>query len=615
MIPVFFRGCLGNYAEASFLSSVLKLLRKIYLCAMKFSIHQEGTMFKKIIYIISIVVPLNFLLCSVNESFGADYKTSIPSSVRAANSVSVNMDETRPVLVVTPREIDLGTIEPDETASGVFNLKNVAPGMMSWSTSCPEGWEGAAAKTLHGSVSSEPEHLRLELKVAENIENLLGDKSRIPAYRTSMRLEAGGKELICYRILKAGGYRMPIRLMSVGGQRNIFVNFRIHAQQGGPSINLNPQRLDLGVQPSGKIISKRIELTNKGRAMLKWSVVPRKETSADLPEALQKARYFSFHADELLEPGKYVIPEHLKDDLELIGKWSEKNGYPVSKGATASLKFRFQGKGVSFFLQSHSKDGHCSVYLDEEMINLPDVLSGQWEKKELLIAEGLADGLHAVTIVARDGSLEIEGVKVFGKEIMRGPKGWLTVFPNSGTTITETDYLNVKADMSNLAPGYYSDEIVFKSNTGEEKAEVFVEVIHDSGHKIIDVYLYSKDVDYLFTVDPQAEAQRLIQNGYSKEGIAFRLFAPDTPGTKSFYRWYNPVKKDHYYHYDRSGGGKSLRGYVYEGMLGNIATSRLTNTRELYRWFNPSTGRHYYSTHTTISKRGYRFDGIAGYVR
>ena len=472
--------------------------------------------------------------------------------------------------------------------------------------------------SIRGTASSEQTNLRLELTVAENNENVSMDKSRISTYRTSMKMEAAGKELICHKDLKAGTYRKAIRLTSTGGQRTIFVDFRIHALQEIPSISLNPQRLDLGVQLPGKIISKRIELTNKGRENLRWSVVQPQTKSSELMKELQKERYFSFHNEALTEQGKYIIPEHLKDSMELIGKWTEKNGYPLSKGAASAIKFRFNGTGISVFLQSHTEDGNCSIYLDEEMLNLPDVLSGQWEKKELLIAEGLTDGAHTLTMVIREGSLELEGVKVFGKEIMRGPKGWITVFPNSGTTTSEIDYVNVKVDTSYLASGYYGDQIVFKTNVGEEIAEIFVDVISDSGHKVIDVYLYSKDLDYLFTVDPQAESRRLIQNGYIKEGIAFRLFAPQTPGTTNFYRWYNPLRKDHFYHYDRAGGGKRLDGYVYEGTIGNIATSRMTNTRELYRWFNPSTGRHYYSTNpkgATGVRRGYRFEGIAGYVR
>lgn len=527
-------------------------------------------------------------------------------------------EEQRPVLTVTPREIDLGSIKPGETAEGEFSLKNIAPGIMEWSASCPDDWGSAAGKTLRGIVSNDPTNLRLEVMVAENNENIAGDKSRIPTYRISMKLEAAGKEVVCHKDLKAGTYRKAIKLTSTGGQRTIFVDFRIHAVQEIPSISLNPQRLDLGVQLPGKIISKRIELTNKGREMLRWSILPSQGKSNQLVKELQKERYFSFHNEDPPEQGKYVIPEHLKDSMELIGKWTEKNGYPLTRGAASAIKFRFNGTGISVFLQSHVEEGTCSIYLDEVILSLPDVLSGEWEKKELLIAEGLTDGPHVVTIVIKEGSLELEGVKVFGKEIMRGPRGWITVYPNSGTTMSETDYINVKVDTSFLAPGYYGDQIVFKSKTGEEIAEVFVDVISDSGHKVIDVYLYSKDLDYLFTVDPQTESRRLIQNGYVKEGIAFRLFAPQTPGTTNFYRWYNPSIKDHYYHYDRTGGGKKLDGYVYEGIIGNIATSRMTNTRELYRWFKPSTGRHYYSTNpkgATGTRRGYRFEGIAGYVR
>ncbi len=523
----------------------------------------------------------------------------------------------RPVLTVTPREIDFGVVHPGETAMGDFSLKNIAPGSMDWSAFCPEDWEGAS-RALRGNVSEEPSPLHLELMVAEIKDQAPGDKSGVPVFTTRLKMQSGGKETVCQKDLKAGVHRKAIRLTSAGGQRTIFVDFRIPARQETPSINLNPQRLDLGAQLPGKILSKRIELTNKGREMLKWTVMPQQTGAAAAARGPERERYFSFQNEMISEPGRYAVPEHLKDAMELIGRWAEKNGYPVSMGAAGALKFRFRGTGISVFLQSHTEDGNCLVYLDEVLLNLPDVLSGEWEKKELLIAEGLADGPHTLTIVIRDGSLELEGVKVFGRDILRGPRGWITVFPNSGTTQSEKDYINVKVDTANLAPGYYGDQIVFRSNAGEEIAEVFVDVLSDTSQKVIDIFLYTLDMDYLFTADPQSEARRLIQNGYIKEGIAFRLFAPQTPGTMSFHRWYNPLLKDHYYHYDRAGGGKRLDGYVYEGAIGNIATSRLTNTRELYRWYNPKTGRHYYSTNPKGLpgfKKNYRFDGIAGYVR
>jgi hypothetical protein len=169
-----------------------------------------------------------------------------------------------------------------------------------------------------------------------------------------------------------------------------------------------------------------------------------------------------------------------------------------------------------------------------------------------------------------------------------------------------------------MSPGYYVDDILFHTNGGEAIVEIFAEVLPENISKVVDIYRYYNGADYLFTADPQSETKRLIQNNYMKEGIAFRLFKPDTPGTAAFYRWYNPQIKNHFYHYDSRGAGKDLRGYIYEGTIGNIATSRLTNTRELYRWYNTKTGHYFYSTDMQggkINKKVYRFDGIAGYVK
>jgi len=61
-----------------------------------------------------------------------------------------------------------------------------------------------------------------------------------------------------------------------------------------------------------------------------------------------------------------------------------------------------------------------------------------------------------------------------------------------------------------------------------------------------------------------------------------------------------------------------MQGYILEGAIGNIATSRLTHTRELYRWYNPSSKHYFYTVDPKgegIQKKGYQYDGIAGYVR
>ncbi|MDD3249432.1 MAG: hypothetical protein PHF23_03545 [Smithellaceae bacterium] len=549
----------------------------------------------------------------------ADQKGTHTPSEGAAALKPMHPEERYPVLAIIPGEVDLGLIKPGSTAFREFKLSGISPGTLECAAACPDNWEVLSGQALPMTLSREPVSLRVELMIDEDFEKSYGVESTDSAFAARMKMEVAGKDLICRKSLKAGQYRKALPLTFAGGSRFVFIDFRIQPAQIMPLISFFPQRLDFGSQPPGKILSQKIELTNKGREKLHWSVVvPFGAGKSEAPGEAKQERYFSFRQEELPEPGKYLIPEHLKDSTELIGRWTEKNGYPLSSGGAGAMKFRFQGTGVSVFLESHAPEGNCAVYLDEVPLILPDELSGQWEKKEILVAEGLADGPHTLKLVVKRGVLELEGVKVFGREIQRGPKGWIAVFPNSGTTLSEIDYLNVRVDTTSLVPGVYGEDILFQTNTGEEAAEVYIGIVPDAGHKGMDVYLYSRGADYLYTSDPQAEARLLDQNRYIKEGIAFRLFAPQTPGTIPFHRWHNPVIRDHFYSHDRSGGNKRLDGYIYEGNIGNIATSRMTNTRELYRWHNPTTGRHYYSTQPKLLpalKRGYRFDGIAGYVR
>ena len=213
--------------------------------------------------------------------------------------------------------------------------------------------------------------------------------------------------------------------------------------------------------------------------------------------------------------------------------------------------------------------------------------------------------------------MTLEGLRVFGKPIQKGPRGWISVFPDSGFTTRETDYINVALNTRQLTPGIYGEHVFFLTNGGEADVEVFLEVAAETTPRFLDVHRYLAGFDYLYTTNPQAEATRLQVKGYRHTGIAFRLFAPGTPGTTDFFRWFNPSKGDHFYSYDPK-GGKPLPGYLFEGSIGNIGTSRLTGTRELYRWFNPTTKGHFYTTDQGgegITKKGYRFDGIAGFVR
>lgn len=528
-------------------------------------------------------------------------------------------DFSRPVLSITPREFSLGTIVPGEAGAGLFTLKNMGAGILNWSIDRPEGWITSEGAPLTGVVEKKEDYLRIEIRLLPG-ESLLNDnKSDSALYNAEMKLEAENGELVCSKNLPAGTYKEAIKINSAGGLRTIFVTFSIVSTQEAALINLNPLRMDMGSISPGKTISKKIRVTNKGKEMLTWSVALQKPKRGENPATFKKGRYISFVNNEVRDNGVYVVPGHLKEAIDLMGRWTGNDGYPSSAEGESSIKLRFTGTGIILYLVTYPDDGKLTVYLDEQLISNRKWVNDLKEKQgELPVVEGLVDGPHVLTIVTNDSRLVFEGVKILGKNIIRMPAGRITIVPNSGTITSQTSYLNVTLNAGQMMPGYYGDNIIFSANGGDGMVEVFVEVIPDSVPRAIDIFRYSKGFDYLFTANPQAETETINRNGYTKDGIAFRLFVPETPGTTAFYRWYNPQKNGHFYHHDNAGGGKNLQGYIFEGSLGNIATSKLTNTRELYRWYNPESGRYFYTTDPkaeNVRKNGYRFDGIAGYVK
>jgi hypothetical protein len=361
-----------------------------------------------------------------------------------------------------------------------------------------------------------------------------------------------------------------------------------------------------------------IRLTNRGREILKWKagLAGKKGIPATAPPLM--GRYVSFLNEGVAGAGSYLPVGALRENLEFSGAWAERGGYPSGQGEQNTLRYRFTGVGVSLFIRKSPEGGPLSIYIDEQLTAYIDSLSDRWEKAEILLTEGLQDGPHMLSLVNGEGRTVLEGVRIFGKPVLKGPPGWISVFPDSGTTLRETDYINIAINTRNLEPGIYGERIFFLSNAGEADVEVFLEAAQETQSRFLDAYRYVVGNDYLYTTNPQIEATRLQTKGYRNLGIAFRLFSPGTPGTTSFFRWFNPVRGDHFYSSDPAGGGKTLSGYFLEGSIGNIATSRLTGTRELYRWYKPATGSHFYTTDQGgegLGKKGYRFEGIAGFVR
>ncbi len=535
---------------------------------------------------------------------------------RNTTSDQGRMDEQIPVLSILPREIDLGIIGPDEGVKGTFVLKNVGSGSLNWQANGSPGWSFLDQKKLSGVLKKDAESLNVHVSFLKKSLNASGAAAKNGRNLIQLSLESNNGMNIYRKNLPFGTYREALQFASNGGTRTVFIRFELAPGDMEPKIDVDPVRIDFGAVRAGEYATKRIKVTNKGREMLKWRVSVKDGSDGTSSEP---ARYSSFFNGDIKGSGVYLPPSHLKEVMDMTGTWTENNGFPSSSVPSSTIRYRFWGSGIMVFLSAENNGEGVALHVDDKQAIEPSCREGQKEVKECLVAEGLPHGQHVLSISNKGSHVVVEGVKIKNRDVKRGTADIISVFPKSGDTRRETDYVNVMLNTKQLSPGFYDENITFNSNGGKAVLEVSLEISADSKMaRVVDVYRYASGGDYLYTANPEVDANNIRSKAYKKQGIAYRLFSQGAPGTTPFHRWYSAEKNDHFYSYDLYPESVSLKGYTYEGVIGNIATSRLTNTRELYRWYNPSTGHHFYSTDPNgeaIGKKGYRFDGIAGYVR
>jgi hypothetical protein len=531
--------------------------------------------------------------------------------VKPNSSQGIVPDSPRCVLTASPRELNLGTLGPGEDVTGTFCLKNKGSGVPEWTAETPKGWTLVGKQNLAGTIGKIPGHMKLNLDYVREV-----GTSAHRSCSLILRLADGTHSAAFHRDVPVGELREEVRFGYNGGTASLFFRVNLVALTQEPLLDLEPLRIDYGtIRPGEEKATQRILLKNRGREPLTWKVDIAGDKGMPAAAQTQGGQYISFH-NEAVATGVYPVTGLPQEGLELTGHWEEDNGYPSGQGEQNTLRYRYVGTGIGLYYWKSPEGGPIGVYIDEQFVKFVDGRAERRQRAEELIAQGQPEGSHLLTIVNGAGKVSLEGVRILGKTIQKGPRGWITVFPDNGFTARETDFVNVALNTQQLASGIYGDQVFFTSNGGEADIEVFVEVAAEAAPQFLDVHRYLSGYDYFYTTNPQAEASRLRSKGYRHMGIAFRLFTPGTPATTDFFRWFNPAKGDHYYSYDPK-GGKPLAGYIFEGSVGNIATSRLTGTRALYRWFNPDRGSHFYTTDQNgegLAKKGYLFDGIAGFV-
>ncbi len=505
--------------------------------------------------------------------------------------------------IVYPEEIDLGLLRPGETATGTFFTKSQESADPDWFVQAPAGWEPVDDQTMSGLTGEAPERCMIALRYVKEIE-----RNQYRVASLLLRLESGGRAAQFRREAPIGKFRETIKFHYVGGTQTVSFAASLEQMPDEPLLQLDEKRIDLGTAAVGETISRRIRLTNRGRKALEWK--------ARVTRPVDGERYVSFRR---AEPAVSSAPSLLmKTGLELLGGCAYDNqGYPSCEGEESLLRFKFTGTGLKLYFRKSLEGGLFRVFLDEQFIELFDSYATTSEGAEAFVVEGQTYGEHVLAISGSSGKTTFEGAGILGGIISRGPRGWLSVFPDSGTTTRETDYVTVSVNTRGLQPGIYTERVVFSSNGGNADLDLSLEIVKSVRTTRVDIYCYVNGLDTLFTANPKAEAARVRAKGYQYSGVAFKLFAPGTPGTTEFFRWYNPATGDYFYTHERD-CTKAPMGYIFEGSLGNIATSKLEGTKALYRWYNSKTRRHFYTPRDNpegMSQKGFYFDGIAGYVQ
>jgi hypothetical protein len=532
-------------------------------------------------------------------------------------NVDVEASTSGPVLMVSPRELDLGKLGPGERSKGIITLRNAGTGELEWSLEDRDGKFLSEDRGLAGTIERSPHYLRIDVESLDE-QGARRVSSEKVLYPIKIRIENGRKTVSYKRVLSLGDYREALKVKFNGSFRTTFISFTVSSVPSRPVLEVEPRGIDFGFVEAGGSRIRKIELRNSGKNVLAWGARVQGKRKYFKGVPLEKGRYVSFQNIDERNEEAYRAPENIKNDLIVSGAWLvDGEGYPESTEGGESLKYTFQGTGISVFLWKDVYGGVLNASIDGTPVGELDCISEKRERYVYAVAQGLEEGMHSLTLTCRSGSVGLEGVSVISEEFVTNKRGWLKIFPEKGTTTNEIDYVNVTTKTEGLAPGIYCENLLFQSESGNEIVEVSLEILDSSTFKYINIYRYEKGAYSALAPRAIFENDDLLK-GYKESGLAFRLFRQGTSGTAPFYWWYNPIRKDYFYSTDRKGGGKSLRGYVFGGTIGNIATLRIADSRELYRWFNPGRGTHYYTVDLKgegYKKKGYRYDGIAGYVR
>ncbi|MDD5475871.1 MAG: hypothetical protein PHU03_05080, partial [Syntrophales bacterium] len=537
--------------------------------------------------------------------------------------IEVTDIDPRAKIRISPHEIDMGIVGPGETSEGLFHARKTGDEPADIRIQEPNKWKGKKQDAEERSHDPSAVMTETALPLKMTLRSLPGTEEgpvlKDGTFNLELTVGLGGRTAVYLRNAPAGEYRDAMTVNFNDRQRTIYFSYRVSAEESRPILELEPRGLTLGELDGDKVYMPKIRVRNAGKSILAWNAQVQGARSSFYGMTLPRGSFLSLYNEEVQNENFYRPPANVAEAIQMSGWWRGRGGYPERFAREDTIKYSFNGVGISISYFKTNGGGSFRAYVDGELVAEIDCFAQSKVRSEKLLASGLSGGSHELTIVAeRDGSFLVEGFRTYGSTQKLGSGSWIRLSPARGSTGPSTDFVNVIINPGGLEKGLYSENILFDSNGGREIVEISFEVKQRRTSALIPVYFYRKGEDRILFSDKLTAHEGALSK-YRKEGEAFKLFSPGTPGTADFYVWHHPVRDSWFYSYERSDNGKEKAGYVFLGSMGNIALIPLPETRELYRLYSPETRRYIFTTtlrgEEEQRRRGYRYDGIAGYVR
>ncbi|OQX83402.1 hypothetical protein B6D60_10535, partial [candidate division KSB1 bacterium 4484_87] len=404
-----------------------------------------------------------------NLAAGVHTGTITITSSGGTETVSVTASKEVPDLLVSTTTLDFGS----SVASKTFNITNNGSGTLTWSVGADRSWIQVAPASGTTTTETDPVSVTVDLSS-----------------------------------LGAGTYSGTITITSNGGTATISVS----ASKEVPDLSVSVNALDFGSSET----SKSFNVSNIGNGTLNWQVASDRSWISVSPNSgstTTQTDQVTVTVDRSnLGPGTFTgtITVTSNGGTETIAVSASKEVPDLSVTPTSldfgsnetikTFSLKNDGSGTLSWTITDNKDWISVTPTQGSTTDETEAISVTVDRSNL--AAGSYTGQVTITsnggteTVAITASKEVPSLSVSPTSLsfsesdnsktfaitnsgtgaltwsVSNDRSWISVTPENGTTTSETDYVTVSVDLSNLGAGTYSGTITVTSNGGTKTVAV-----------------------------------------------------------------------------------------------------------------------------------------------